>query len=371
MNTLFEEINIDTITDVLSIDQVGNLQTNSLFIRSNNITNLGSLHDYEGKLSIHHIVDDDNNISPITPISYVTKYTNTNTYLLTGYNDVYSNKFYHSRLDTSTNTIDSILSVSQVLLKMIIKLANVVESSYDLPQVNETYAIELLECLSFNWSCDLFEKFISFEESDIQYSIGAKTTISIFNNSNRRNLFPPSYYPGVYNQNIIKKRSSYYGKYNDDFDKNHTHVYVIPSPLESFIRSSLSLYFGNNNDDGDDCHTKADCSTCSILSYENVKMECISSKCICPVSYYHIALDTSIVPDTTVNFYYISSDNNDDDDMMYTEPYWNDLSIKVITTTNPKLNTYMIIFALGSISSITIIHYNYDYHYHHYYHHHY
>ena len=355
LNTLFEEINMDTITDVLSIDQIGNLD-NGLYIRSNNITNIGSINDYQEKLNLN-IVNDD--ILPITPISYINKYTNTNTYLLTGYNNVYSNKFYHSRLDNGTNiNIDNILNVSQVLLKMIIKLSKVLESSYDIPKVNQTYAIELLECLSSNWKCNLFEKFISFEELGIQYSAGAKTAIDIFNNDNNNNnkkqLFP-SYYTGTFRQNIIRKRSEYYGKYNDVFDKNHTHILMIPSPLEAFIRSSLSLYLGSNNNDNSTikCQTKADCSTCTILSYTSVKMECISSRCVCPVAHYHIALDTSIVPDSNINFYTVVQNNNDDDDMIYTEPYWTDLSIKIITTTDPSLNTYMIIFAIGIIIIIT------------------
>jgi hypothetical protein len=124
---------MDTITDVLSIDQIGNLD-NGLYIRSNNITNIGSINDYQEKLNLN-IVNDD--IFPITPISYINKYTNTNTYLLTGYNNVYSNKFYHSRLDNGTNiNIDNILNVSQVLLKMIIKLSKVLESSTTLKVLN-------------------------------------------------------------------------------------------------------------------------------------------------------------------------------------------------------------------------------------------
>ena len=92
------------------------------------------------------------------------------------------------------------------------------------------------------------------------------------------------------------KNTSYF-RWDPEVNK----VYIRPTQLEAFIRSFLSYEWTsdrfsnslNDNSKSSACNATSDCGSCpgGILSYSNVKMECLVGKCICPAAFYHLALD--------------------------------------------------------------------------------
>lgn len=94
--------------------------------------------------------------------------------------------------------------------------------------------------------------------------------------------------------------------------------YVVANPLETFLHSYLSdVYRSNstyyhtvrnptNNTYADEalspadsllCSTDADCRGyfCTVLTYTAIPLICVKDQCLCPTSYYHIAVDPGVL----------------------------------------------------------------------------
>lgn len=72
-------------------------------------------------------------------------------------------------------------------------------------------------------------------------------------------------------------------------------------------------------------------------------MECILNECICPLSYYHLALDPGIKSDLQANYFSII----DKSAVSYTEPYWSHIGVKVYPDVGNGLP--MTTFAIGIV----------------------
>lgn len=164
---------------------------------------------------------------------------------------------------------------------------------------------------------------------------------------------PPNYYTGVleaYSGGLPVVQHSYYvyGRYTDKWDK-HDRIYTIPNYLEAFIRTSLAYHLHQDtlSESEQICSTSADCVTnCTILEYNFVRMECILNTCICPVSFYHLALDPGIEPETHPNYFEIV----DNDAVAYTEPYWNNIGLIIYPKTSYALSVTT--FVMGIIGCV-------------------
>jgi hypothetical protein len=90
-----------------------------------------------------------------------------------------------------------------------------------------------------------------------------------------------------------------------------------------FLRSFLALRLNGitASDDGGQCVTFQDCPLCN--SESTVLQECVVGHCVCPVSFYHIALDPGLTRDSTPGIF----DVVDDSAPLYTEPNWSAIGV--------------------------------------------
>jgi hypothetical protein len=164
---------------------------------------------------------------------------------------------------------------------------------------------------------------------------------------------PPNYYTGVLEANsgglpVIQHSYYVYGRYTEPWDK-HDRVYMIPNYLEAFLRSSLAYHLNqdalSSSSKTDICVTSSDCkSNCTIFDYEFVKMECVLDTCVCPVSFYHLALDPGVEAEVRPNYFEIV----DESAVAYTEPYWTNIGLKVYPKTSSTLS--IATFAMGIVA---------------------
>ncbi len=84
----------------------------------------------------------------------------------------------------------------------------------------------------------------------------------------------------------------YIYSYIGDWDINHDRAFVLPNALEAFIKTASTYHLHQSElDSAKNCLDSSDCGNCSILSFTDVRMECLMDKCFCPTSFYHLALD--------------------------------------------------------------------------------
>lgn len=170
------------------------------------------------------------------------------------------------------------------------------------PVVNASFTAELVDCLLSDWLCPLMSKYAQAELNNMASYLGGAVYM-------RRGSVPPNYYVGVLDPSsgglpVIQHGSYVYGKYSLEdeesvWDKNHDKIYNVPSVLEAFLRSALTLHLGGAVDvDGEGsiaCAVSTDCDKCSILDLtDTVQMECILEQCVCPAAFYHLALDNGM-----------------------------------------------------------------------------
>jgi hypothetical protein len=184
------------------------------------------------------------------------------------------------------------------------------------------------------------ERFVSSEKNNLGKYLGG----SVYFDSGST---PPNYYTGVleasYGGLPVVQHSYYvYGRYEETWNK-HDRVYAIPNYLEAFLRTSLSYYLGSNSREGV-CETSSDCGNCTVMEYSSTRMECILDTCVCPTTFYHLALDPGVEPETQANYFKIV----DDTAVAYTEPYWN----KIGLTVYPRAGTALSVatFSMGVVA---------------------
>jgi hypothetical protein len=174
----------------------------------------------------------------------------------------------------------------------------------NVPAINETFTTDLLDCLLNDWLCPLMSKYAQAELNNMADYLGGAVYM-------RRGSVPPNYYVGVLDPAsgglpVIQHGSYVYGRYPLDetesgWNKNHDKIYTVPSVLEAFLRSALSLHLGGAVAQGGEdaaapvCVVSSDCGACTILDYtDSVQMECVLEQCVCPGAFYHLALDIGI-----------------------------------------------------------------------------
>ena len=146
-------------------------------------------------------------------------------------------------------------------------------------------------------------------------------------------------------------------------------VYVIPSGLEMFIRSFLALrcnfLFQSASsfplqEDADlveekagaragsaagasekgsggrtkqgrravteraQCSTEDDCGVCSEVS-TTAREECVAGWCVCPVAFYHLALDTGLEAEEQPGYFTVTNASKP----IFAEPYWGTIGVSL------------------------------------------
>jgi hypothetical protein len=215
------------------------------------------------------------------------------------------------------------------------------------PSVNVTWADEIVDCLSNDWACAMMKSYVKSEKANLGHYLGGDVYFD-------SGSLPPNYYTGVLEGNsgglpVIQHSSYVYGRYEGQWDQRHDRVYMIPNYLEAFLRTSLSYHLKSHQQEqgqGVICSTSSDCGNCTILSYQSVRMECILNSCLCPTSFYHLALDPGVEPEAPPNYYQIV----DEDAVAYTEPYWSNIGLTVYPRTSSALSVTT--FVMGIIGCL-------------------
>lgn len=214
------------------------------------------------------------------------------------------------------------------------------------PSVNNSWALEIVDCLTTDWSCPMMKNYVNSEKANLGEYLGGQVYFD-------SGTLPPNYYTGVLEANsgglpVIQHSYYVYGRYTEPWDK-HDRVYMIPNYLEAFLRTSLGYHLNQHtlestSTSASSCDTSSDCgNNCTIFDNTFVRMECILHTCLCPVSFYHLALDPGVEPEAHPNYFEIV----DEDAVAYTEPYWKNIGLIVYPKTSSLLS--VVTFVMGII----------------------
>jgi hypothetical protein len=217
------------------------------------------------------------------------------------------------------------------------------------PSVNNSWALEIVDCLTTDWSCPMMKGYVNSEKANLGKYLGGQVYFD-------SGTLPPNYYTGVLEANsgglpVIQHSYYVYGRYTEPWDK-HDRVYMIPNYLEAFLRTALAYHLNQDtlsasasaSSASSSCATSSDCqNNCTIFDNQFVKMECVLSTCLCPVSFYHLALDPGVEPEIHPNYFEIV----DEDAVAYTEPYWKNIGLTVYPKTSTTLSVAT--FAMGVV----------------------
>lgn len=97
-------------------------------------------------------------------------------------------------------------------------------------------------------------------------------------------------------------------------------VFVHPSALEMFLRSFLTTRLGSSSadDQPSSCSSAADCKPCRALP-----AECSFGQCVCPVAFYHTALDPGLEPEPSPGHFQVVDPATPN----YAEPNWEAIGV--------------------------------------------
>ena len=305
-STLFEHISVDSITDVVAIDQVGSLSNGNLYVHSltDDSSTVASILDMDHGVSGYEIsaASTTGNIPPTPLTSFLSGLGETlgqKGAVLSGFDAVFDDPRYHSRFDAGNSSVstDDVIAAATILANAVVSLSGGDVSSA--AEVNTTWTTSLLECLLTDWSCPLMDAYVAAEKSNIEHFLHGEVTID-------PGSVPPNYYVGTLNAAngglpVVQHDQYIYGKYGDasvEWDTNRDRAFIIPNALEAFIRSTLSYHLFAEEiivgTDAETCEISSECGNCTILDYSAVKMECLLHACVCPTAFYHLAVDPGI-----------------------------------------------------------------------------
>lgn len=304
-STLFASIELDSISNVVAVDQVGKLANGNLYVHA--------MHDdsptADAILGIDFGVDGyevsasstAENIPPSPLTSFVSELGSLGKtgVVLSGYDAVFGDPKYHSVYDATNASVSAgdVIAAATILAKTVVSLSGGDVTS--MAAVDSEWTTSLLECLVSDWSCPLMQEYISAEKANIEYSLHGSVSMDA-------GTVPPTYYTGTLNAAsgglpVVQHDQYIYGKYTGEWEPERDRAFIIPNSLEAFIRSALSFHLDTVNRTAT-CETTADCGNCTILDYDAVHMECLLSSCVCPAASYHLAVDPGCFSSVTTCF---------------------------------------------------------------------
>jgi hypothetical protein len=132
---------------------------------------------------------------------------------------------------------------------------------------NVTQARCLLSCMSRDWDCDLFRPYIVGELGNMARSLNADVSLS--------HVEPPSFYAGTlqhwgngglplvrrYTHAHLKGAWDEVARTAEPWDPSRHAIFMVPSPLEIFVRAFLSDMLGSSGTASLACTSSPDCSS--------------------------------------------------------------------------------------------------------------
>lgn len=368
--------NLGQIVGMLSVDQVGVLQTDKTFyLHADNNGGedfeniLKNFNGQAGDYVFESSNADDGAIPPSPLVSLVElSEGNVGGVVITGYDESFSNT-YHSHYDSSATlsiNVDAIQEAALLLARGALASAygngndddgqNGIDYALEvLPSINnddgnnnknyhfdQTEVKQLYECLFEDGLCTMWESYTKTERANEK----ERTGIDLGTHTSRLSdgmigvygKRKPNYYVSVYDldngQPVVQVHGQFFAAFNETLDEtkkqNGDGNYLIkPKSIEAGIYGYLNHALGrniyaaeeNNNNNNKKCSTSSNCNQDCPNGIGSV---CAGGACVCgPSSFYHIALDESIeaTPLTSTRYFQIS-EQDEGITPMYTEPYW-------------------------------------------------
>lgn len=235
---------------------------------------------------------------PPTPVlSFQELFPSIGAAVLSEYNGAFSNPFFYSRFDNSSN-VDSVAvtAAATVLARGLYAVASnkttPAQAAGAVPaelQANAQLVSDILGCITVNAQCTQFAMALGVSIETLQGMIPAG---------------PLSLYTSVYNQPYTLPSNGYV---------------LQPTPLEAFVRNSLAYYTASAVAPGPACTSTSECQQRSGLSRQ---YECLFAQCVIGQAYYHDALSPALSATRTVGQYLVDQDLTTLADPLWTEPYW-------------------------------------------------
>jgi len=376
--------NLGDIVNMISVDQVGILGTNSTFY----VHDSNSGYYSDGALSgiLTGLSSDDWNIVaasagaiPPTPLSSLVNLSGGTVggVVLAGYDAAFvDTSFYMSHSDSTKKVsiqMKSIAKAATIVARAALAAAygeyyeagSAMDAIEDLDKDDETFTT-LASCLFSNGSCELLTNYATMENENMKAVSASESSYGVGASLGN----PPNYYVSVFDwrngQAFVQVDGVTYGSYNKE-DKQYgasdkDEFFIRPNMLEASIHGLLNDFLGrgsvdSNGDTADlkSCSSTKDCSNVNYCQSSSDQAICSGSKvCVCSRSHYHVALDEAIIPSQN-NFtgVFVVSDDDEGVSPMYTEPYWDSgIGVRVYRDSGDTATWTLALGASAAICSV-------------------
>ena len=365
----FQDLALDDLVHVLAVDQVGVLNpggvstvpltahfngdtpTALLDALAAATTSLGT-----GVASVTPL--DGGGALPPTPLtSFLRAAPELSGAVLAGYGAAFIDPRYHSHQDNATFVnLAALPTAATLLARTAWTLASGDDAAAASPaalaaiQVEQGFVDMLFACLTEDWDCPAMKPFREAESANLKEYLGRSYVYT------PPVPHPPNFYSGVLASYQGLPLAMHVDPTSSDSDvvaawpadgpafvaSPEDKFYVVPKPLEAFLRGWLAYTLGHA-EAVVTCVGPKDCEGQTCDGGLSTR-ECIHGACICrTAAFYHTALDPGVgplaAPDT---FTVLSSDTPN-----WAEPNWADIGLAVYPDTSPHMEATALGLGLG------------------------
>jgi len=305
----------DRVQHVVAIDQVAyslnNQGSNDLFVHAS--TTNDELLNGLTSAGLSGLKPSSRTGLPPSPLDSFTKQNSAQSgVVISGYDQDYSeqNNYFHSYRDNVTNGLEGFQKAAAVIseraeqiARALYLAANAYTASTETFSVNRTFALEMLQCVSSNWTCVLMQKYYDSWERNT-YTYLKDSGINGFSTSVPKYSFqgwssPPTLYtgpvdnklpllwlnsPGSRGQCDHGNGALCYSGYRGTFDKTQDYAVLLPTLYEIFLQTALAE--ATATDESGNCTNYTGCTSSGST--------CVLGICAHARSYFHDALSPAI-----------------------------------------------------------------------------
>ncbi|EWM23993.1 nicastrin [Nannochloropsis gaditana] len=289
--------------------------------------------------------------------------------ILTGYGETFIDPRYHSHEDTAAVLDPTALSsVAALVARAFWKLAagpgEGAASAAELEAigVEPAFVSDLLDCLTRDWDCPAMKAFRDSEISNLKDYLQMSY---LYTPPVPR---PPTYYAGVLApyQGLPLVQHLDKSSHAEGVDTGiyaawpagqvfpvgaHDKAYVVPKPLEAFLRAWLGHTLGQGGEDAPvACQGPSDCSDLTCDAGLSTR-ECVLDACVCrTAAFYHTALDPGLAPLPEPGLFAVS----DPAAPNWAEPNWEDIGLAVFPDAGSRMEATALGVGVG-VAALSVV----------------
>jgi nicastrin len=380
-----QELSSASVYGLLAVDQVGILSTaNTMYVHGHNApsTSSGNSNAFIGNVLmqlttsfITSVSEGNANTVPSTPLTSALKLSSSigGGAVLAGYSSAGfpAESNYRSHLDNANGRISlaAIASAATILARAAVAIAYddgtedyATVSQYAssiIPELNseqDSTFLSLSNCLLVDGSCDFIRQYINVERAN-----DIKRTGYDFSGRNSNIGVPPNYYVGVYEagrQPLAMIGGMFFGAFDGSTSQRQygqtkgDAIILSPNALETSIHGLLNDFLGRPTSSSTilkSCTTSDNCKDVTYCSSSAKEYAVCTGGlfCVCARSHYHVAVDEALeVPVNNGTGYFVISEKDEGISALYTEPFWEEISVRVYRNGDSQAAVWTTSFAV-------------------------